>query len=246
MRVNVTVDFKSELRRRGVESFHNANGGASLPANYICEAPCSLKWMQLDHSGKMGAFSYAVSGYYFATSIGRYTSIGEDVQIGRQDHPLDWLSTSPFQYLNASLFEVGSDFNGGTDFQNYRSHLVGKASGTTLRPVTIGHDVWIGHGAIIRAGVNVGNGAVIAGGSVVVKDVEPYAVVGGNPARLIRFRFPEAKIVRLERLQWWRFAPWQFGEAPFDKIDELIDYLEQLIPTLQPFEPDKFTLSSIE
>lgn len=233
----MTPSLKRTLNRKGVESFHGTGGGVRLPKDLVLEPPCSIKWMQIEHKGQMGAFSYAVSGFYFAATIGRYTSIGEEVQIGRQDHPTDWLSTSPFQYLSVPLFDIGTDFEGGEDFKNYRSHLVGKVPGTILRPVEVGHDVWIGHGAFIRAGVKVGHGAVIAAGSVVVKDVPPYAIVGGNPATVIRTRLPDTQIEAMLRLQWWRFAPWQLGEAPFHKVSELIPYLEDLIPRLTPYEP---------
>jgi serine acetyltransferase len=69
--------------------------------------------------------------------------------------------------------------------------------------VTIGHDVWIGHGAIVLAGRSIGTGAVVAGGAVVTKDVAPYTIVAGNPARPIRRRFAEAVAERIERLAWW-------------------------------------------
>jgi phosphonate metabolism protein (transferase hexapeptide repeat family) len=70
-------------------------------------------------------------------------------------------------------------------------------------PVTIGHDVWVGHGAIILPGRTIGTGAVVAAGAVVTKDVDPYAIVAGNPARFIRRRFPAAVAQRLRRLAWW-------------------------------------------
>lgn len=244
-RIRLTPRLKEALFRLGVETLHGTGGGVHLPGALRLEPPCSIKWMQIDHTGELGAFSYAVSGYYFATTIGRYTSIGEEVQIGRQDHPLDWLSTSPFQYLNDKLFSIGDEFPGAAEFHAFRSHLVGKVPGTVLRPVTIGHDVWIGHGAFIRAGVNVGTGAIIAAGSVVVKDVPPYAIVGGNPAKFIRFRLPEAQIEALLRLQWWRFAPWQLGPAPFHKVTELIPYLEDLVPGLAPYQPGMLTIDKL-
>jgi acetyltransferase-like isoleucine patch superfamily enzyme len=201
--------------------------------------------MQIDHSGELGSFSYAVSGYFFATSIGRYTSIGEQVQIGRQDHPLSWLSTSPVQYLNEKLFQVGEAFEAANEFHSYKSHLVGKVPSTILRPVKIGHDVWIGHGAFIRSGISVGDGAVVAAGSVVVKDVAPYAIVGGNPAKFIRYRFPLAAVEALIDLQWWRFAPWQLGNVPFNDIDEAIPYLRDLLPSLDLYKPAVFSIGDL-
>lgn len=238
MRIVLTSELKSALRERGIETLHGTGGGVRIPANCRFEPPCSFKWMQLEHDVEIGAFSYAVSGYYFATSIGRYTSIGEDVQMGRQDHPLDWMSTSPFQYLNEPLFDVGHGFADASEFHAFRSHLVGRVAGTTLRPVRIGHDVWVGHGAMIRAGVTVGNGAIVASGSVVVKDVPPYCVVGGNPARVIRMRVPEKTAEALQALAWWRFAPWQFGAAPFHKVEELVPYLQDRIPSLVEYKPE--------
>jgi virginiamycin A acetyltransferase len=67
----------------------------------------------------------------------------------------------------------------------------------------IGNDVWIGHNATITAGVTIGDGAIIATNATVVNDVEPYSIVGGNPARLIKYRFPEEKIAELLKVKWW-------------------------------------------
>ena len=103
-------------------------------------------------------------------SIGHYVSIGEDVKfICGGNHRTDSISTYPFRHFN----------NGQTE-------------ALSKGPIVIGDDVWIGTGAMILSGVTVGQGAVIAAGSVVTKDVEPYAIVGGVPARLIRYRFDEA------------------------------------------------------
>src|SRR5262249_55697843 len=74
------------------------------------------------------------------------------------------------------------------------------------QPVVVGHDVWIGHGAIVLAGRSVGTGAVIAAGAVVTKDVAPYAIVAGHPARGIRHRFPSAIAERRQRLKWWNWS----------------------------------------
>jgi acetyltransferase-like isoleucine patch superfamily enzyme len=71
--------------------------------------------------------------------------------------------------------------------------------------VSIGNDVWVGHGAIILPGVSIGDGAVVGAGAVVTKDVPPYAIVGGNPAKLIRYRFPEDIISKLLAIEWWQW-----------------------------------------
>lgn len=181
---------------------HGTGGGVRLPSTLRLAPPCSIKSVQIAHSAELGAFSYAVSGFYFATRIGRYSSIGEQVQIGRQDHPVDGMSTSPFQYLNDKLFAVGQDFEGAAENHAYRSHLVGRVPGTVLMSVTIGHDVWVCRGAFIRAGVTVGTGSIVAAGSVVVTVVLPDAIMGGNPAELLHFRLPEAQVAALLWLAW--------------------------------------------
>ena len=118
-------------------------------------------------------------------TIGRYCSIASEVVILLGgEHRLDWLSTYPFN----KMFETAKTLSG---------QPVSKG------PVSIGHDVWIGHGAQIFSGVTVGNGAVIGGGAVVARDVPPYAIVAGNPARVIRYRFDEAQIALLQSIAWW-------------------------------------------
>jgi len=234
--VQMNKDVVSLLQSKGVESFHAAH--ARLPVDVLLEAPCSLKWMSVDHSLKMGAFSYAVSGYYFAVDIGRYTSIGEDVQIGRQDHHTNWLSTSPFQYLNSPLFDVGTDFNGGDEFSQYRSHTIGSVPGMKPKHTEIGHDVWIGHGAFVKAGVKIGTGAIVAANAVVVKDVPAFAVVAGNPAAIKKFRISENHISGLLETRWWEFAPWQLNDVPFNDVEQAIDVLQEMrskgIPEFNP------------
>ncbi|TIX41061.1 MAG: CatB-related O-acetyltransferase, partial [Mesorhizobium sp.] len=73
----------------------------------------------------------------------------------------------------------------------------------TNGPIKLGHDVWIGTDAIVLSGVTIGDGAVIAARSVVARDVPPYAIVGGNPARIIKYRFPDPTIAAMQKIRWW-------------------------------------------
>lgn len=120
--------------------------------------------------------------------IGRFCSIAEDVTVFLGgNHPIDWASTYPF----------------AADATAESLHGERPGQPSTRGDVVIGNDVWIGSGVSIMSGVHIGDGAVIAARSHVVKDVAPYALVGGNPARHIRFRFEPAMIEQLLALHWW-------------------------------------------
>ena len=98
-----------------------------------------------------------------------------------------------------------------------------------LTQATFGNDVWTGHNCNIMAGVNVGDGAVIAAGSVVTEDVPPYAIVGGVPAKVIRYRFHEKIIERLLRLKWWDLELSQLSGLPFRDIDRCLDMIDAIL-----------------
>ena len=120
-------------------------------------------------------------------NIGKYCSIADCI-IGMGRHSLDNLSTS-------SIFTSMKNGTGHvwTDMDSYEEY----------KTINIGNDVWIGTRAIIMPGVKIGNGAVVGAGAIVTKDVPPYAVVGGVPAKIIKYRFSEDVIKLLEELQWW-------------------------------------------
>ncbi len=232
--VPITPCLVASLKQAGVECFLQ---GGTLPRNTTLEPPCSLKWMTAYHSLYIGAFSYAVTGFYFHVSIGRYTSIGEQVQIGRSDHPTAWLSPSPALYLRGPLFDVGSDFANSEQFHEFVPNLPAGASLTPLRQTLIGNDVYIGHGAFVRPGVTIGDGAIVGAHAVVVKDVPPYAVVAGNPATIRKFRVAPQLIGPLLDLAWWRFAPWQLAGVDVTRPEEAIKDLARRAPSLAPYAP---------
>ena len=126
-------------------------------------------------------------------SIGRYCSIAMNIRIilGAY-HQHEWTSTYPFGSQHQNISQR---------FGDIKTPGFPKSKG----PVLIGHDVWIGHSVTIMSGVTVGNGAVLAAGAHVVKDVKPYEVVGGNPAKHIRYRFPNDTIQKLLEIRWWDF-----------------------------------------
>lgn len=210
----------NDLKNVGVEVLPRGGDKISLPRNTFLEAPCSLKWTTYEYSLRLGAFSYQVSGYCCAAQIGRYCSFGEEVQIGRQNHPMTWASTSPAFYLGNKLFSLPEGFFGSEDYNSYS--FFNSEPATRAKLTNIGNDVWIGHGAIINAGITIGDGVVVAAGSVVTKDVPPYAVVGGNPAIIKKFRIPPALITPYLKVKWWRFAPWQLSHLDASKPHDFI------------------------
>ena len=235
----------SQLRGKGIEVLNRGmSKSVNLPANTKLEAPSSLKWTEYEHSIHLGAFSYQVSGYCFAARIGRYCSFGENVQIGRQDHPLTWASTSPAFYLHDRLFDLGDGFEGAEDYHSYRFPNEGPP--TKVKITTIGNDVWIGHGAMIKAGVTIGDGAIVAAHSVVARDVPPYAVVAGNPAVIKKFRLPPNLISPMLRCAWWRYAPWQLDHLPPSKPLEFIMGVFSMQEKEPEFDPTVVDLSKDE
>lgn len=130
--------------------------------------------------------------------IGSFCSIGTGVSFmmaGNQGHRMDWISTFPFFYTGEAMFADALD-----------GYL---PAGDTV----VGHDVWIGAEAMIMPGIHIGHGAIIGSRAVVTRPVEPYSIVAGNPARLIRKRFNEHDIHRLLEMAWWDWPPQRLSEA---------------------------------
>ncbi len=151
--------------------------------------------------GRIGRGTYCADDCFLLCDIGRFCSIGNRVRIVAGTHPADtWVSTHPAFFSVKK--QAGFTFTEEQKFTEFRY----TASGNY---VTIGNDVWIGEDVRILQGVTIGDGAIIAAGAVVTKDVEPYSVVGGVPAKKIRMRFAEDEIAFLKEFRWWdKDAEW--------------------------------------
>ena len=155
-------------------------------------------------NAEIGRYTY-VSDHTLISSakIGAFCSISSYCQIGGAAHPLDFASTSP-------IFLEGHNA--------WDKHLA-SVPFDPYKTTVIGNDVWIGTHALIRSGVTVGDGAVIGMGAVVTKDVGPYEIWGGNPARLIRKRFDDDTVEKLLALRWWELDDETLSECAGEMSD---------------------------
>ena len=152
--------------------------------------------------------------------IGRYSSFGSQVHYFGANHPIDYFSTSPYFYR-----QKWADKWGGV-----------KVKDVARYKLEIGNDCWIGSSVVITAGCHsIGNGAVIGAGSIVTHDVEPYSIVAGNPARMIRKRFTEDEIKALEESKWFEFSPdvllkfYSLKDNPISFANAIIAYRKETL-----------------
>ena len=157
--------------------------------NSAFEKPSKVEARSTVINSSFGRYSYCGYGCTIINcTIGRFCSIADHVVIGLSNHPLDWISTS-------CAFYHGKD--------SIPKDLAQLDFDTSPRKTVIGNDVWIGMNAMIKPGIKINNGAVVGMGAVVTKDVPAYTIVAGNPARIIKTRFNDDIINRLEKSKWW-------------------------------------------
>ena len=162
-----------------------------------CEVMEGSRLLEVD----MGDYSYCAAGAdIYCTRIGKFSNIAAATRINPGNHPMDRASLHHFMYRSAQYWPEQTDDE--TFFDWRRS-----------TPVEIGHDTWLGHGAIVLPGRRIGNGAVVGAGSVVTRDVPAYEIWAGNPAKPLRQRFEAAIADRLQALAWWDWEHAQIGTA---------------------------------
>lgn len=186
--------YRSRVKKRYNVKFGK---GASSDLQTVFEGGNMIN----DHSNLSKSFigygSY-IAGYTSLSrvKIGKFCSIGQNVQNNLGLHPTDFVSSHPaffstkrqagFSFVDQDLFEEHKRVPGDSDFL-----------------VTIGHDVWVGNNVVLMDGISIGHGAIVGAGAVVTKDIPPYHIVGGIPARLIRKRFSDEQIAQLLQRAWW-------------------------------------------
>lgn len=169
-------------------------------------------------NSSFGKYSYC--GYdcnIINCEVGAFVCMANNVNIGSAEHPMGWVTMSP----------VIQNVKRSGPKKRFFHHGLPKSKRTY-----IGNDVWIGYGVIIKAGVKVGHGAVIGAGAVVTKDVEPYAVVGGVPAKILKYRFSNEIVKQLLNIKWW-----DFEESLLEKYSKYMNNPEEFIRNVNESTP---------
>lgn len=186
----------------------------------------------------IGSFSYfnsIVPANDLDMRVGRYCSIASGLKVLGINHPIDRFTTSSVSYDKTPIITK--------HIVNNKFIVRGNPNNKKSFSINIENDVWIGGDVTLCRGITIGNGAVIAAGSIVTKDVPPYAVVAGNPARIIKFRFNSDIVHELIQTKWWEYNYSEFEISAAIDIKEFITYINSC--GLKKFAPEKITYNKI-
>ena len=161
-------------------------------------------------------FNIGLYSYIADSQVGRYCSLASRVSIGAFNHPTNWLSSHEFSFRDTSSIWGESSIEGG-------HNLLQSGKIETIS----GNDVWVGDNVVVLRGVNVGDGAILGASSIVTQDVPPYAIVVGNPGRVVRFRFHANVIEQLLSLKWWEWDMSDLKGLDFSDIHTTLEKLQQ-------------------
>ena len=218
--------------------------GVGLPAgknrianDCVPEGPCAIEGaVNLKTSIKVGAFAGVDCDAGFCRirnlSTGRYCAVARHVDIGLSNHP-----TTRLDVDSRFCFPKHSEWH---KFMRKRMNCEAPTRDAAI--TTIGKDVWIGDRAVMMGGGSIGDGTVVAAGAVVTKDVPPYAIIGGVPARVIKYRFDEATVRELPNLRWWRYDAANFSEVACSDIHAATGAIREKIASgIEQYAPKPVT-----
>ena len=207
---------------------HHKNLKLRIPKHIELESDNDF-WGNHDSCCNIGAFSYTGSRLDFGVKVGRYCSIAVNSKVMGAELFPNWVSTSPVFY--------------NQDYHDQDASLLTHQM-RQARKINIGNDVWIGADVVLKPEITIGDGAIIASNSVVTKDVPPYAIVGGVPAKIIKYRFDENLIKDLLHIQWWKYHKNDLKGLLANNPTSFINSLEKRIANndVQEYTPETLTL----
>lgn len=216
--------FKKLIQKCNIQFTRSEKGSTRFSANDLIIFPENAKlgvgigFYSGNNLRSIGHFSFSHSPLSDDIEIGNYCSVAEEVSVFGFEHPTKIFTTSPITYdTHIPIFK-------SFDRSKFKSMERPK-----MQSVKIGHDVWLGRRALLKSGINIGNGAVVGAGAIVTHDVPPYAVVAGNPARIIKYRFTQKIIERLEGSKWYNYAPNIFNDLDLKDLSSVLDAIEDRI-----------------
>lgn len=195
--------------------------------------------------GAFAFFNAAGQTSAYRVHFGRYTQIGESSVIGPPEHPQDWFSSHPFTFTRPHLMP---SIYRTAEFARLAPGADAGASWADDQPnqTWIGHEAYVGVGCFVRRGVHIGHGAVLGARSVATRDIPPYAVAVGSPARVVRLRFAESLVERLLALAWWNYdlAPFKH-QVDYARVEATLAFFEErkALGQLQPLRPATFEIT---
>lgn len=211
----------------GIDGVYRRDEEIVLESRCVVERYATMprkRWLAL------GSYSYCMSAELDSSiQFGRYCSIAKNVRVMGVSHPTDWVTSHVFPYRFYAQQFAQNEFGVHYDLHPY-SFKGGK--------VTVGNDVWIGQDVLLARGITIGDGAIVAAGAVVVRDVEPYSIVGGVPAKPIRFRFAEDVIREFKSVGWWKY---NFPDLASLDVTNPRDFLAKLSNRVSAGEISEFS-----
>lgn len=241
-RVVIDARVQERLREHRVSFDWREGAARDLPVKFALDSDDVIEPYTGFYRGAnlctMGAFSFSHSPVVPGMKVGRYCAISWGMKVTGPKHPYEWLSTSNMIY-DRRASNVQKYFSDNPDSYPLRSP-------TMLGPMpVIGNDVWIGQDVSINRGVSIGDGAVVAAFSVVTRDVPPYSIVGGNPAKIIKYRFDQRLVEELLDLQWWRFEPNVAFRFPVERVADYVEQFRDALGTFSEYRPNSLGVDEL-